>query len=291
MMRALEHQRWRGASLIELMIALSLGSLLLLAATAMLLASQRAYVYQMELAALHERGAFALTILRRVVRMAGYRDWDLDAGRVVWPPPRERVPAIRGKDNCALAVAACGPSVNGSDLLEVRHEGSGAGEGDGSVLDCAGRRVPGPRAGGSASFDERGRSVFYVARSSSGEPALYCRYFRWPDGSRAEALVEGVENFQVIYGIDANGDGVPERFLPARQLQAAQWHQVVAVQLALVLRSPIALGSAEPPAVFYLFGRRYPETDGTYRPAADVPRARHGVSATIQLRNAMRGPS
>lgn len=291
MMRALGQSRWRGASLIELMIALSLGSLLMLAATAMLLASKRAYVHQMELAALQERGAFALTILRRVVRMAGYRNWDLDAGRVVWPPPRERVPAIRGKDNCALAFAACGPSVSGSDLLEVRHEGSGAGDGDGGVLDCAGRRVPGPRANGAGSADERGRSVFYVARSSSGEPALYCRYFRASGGSRAEALVEGVENFQVIYGIDANGDGVPEQFLPARRLQAAQWRQVVAIQLGLVLRSPIALGSAEPPGVFYLFGRDYPEADGIYRPAADMPRARHQVSATIQLRNAMRQPS
>lgn len=54
-------------------------------------------------------------------------------------------------------------------------------------------------------------------------------------------LVEGIENFQLEYGIDANGDGTPERFLemPDAALGAGfgDWQNVMAVRVYLLARS------------------------------------------------------
>lgn len=54
-------------------------------------------------------------------------------------------------------------------------------------------------------------------------------------------LVEGVENFQVEYGVDANGDGTPDRYLeyPDGALGAGfgAWQNVMAVRLYLLVRS------------------------------------------------------
>jgi type IV pilus assembly protein PilW len=55
------------------------------------------------------------------------------------------------------------------------------------------------------------------------------------------SLVEGVENFQVEYGLDGNGDGTPDRFLelPDATLGAAfgEWSNVMAVKVYVLARA------------------------------------------------------
>jgi type IV pilus assembly protein PilW len=54
-------------------------------------------------------------------------------------------------------------------------------------------------------------------------------------------LAEGVEDLQVEYGIDANGDGTPDRYLvspdPALGAGFGEWSNVIAVRLYLLARS------------------------------------------------------
>ena len=54
-------------------------------------------------------------------------------------------------------------------------------------------------------------------------------------------LAEGVEDLQVEYGIDANGDGTPDRYLvapdPALGAGFGEWSNVMAVRLYLLARS------------------------------------------------------
>ena len=61
------------------------------------------------------------------------------------------------------------------------------------------------------------------------------------DGIALTPLVEGVENLQVEYGLDASGDGTPERYLayPDASLGAAYgaWANVMAVKLYVLARS------------------------------------------------------
>src|SRR5690606_21928152 len=69
------HPKRRGAaglSLIELMIALAIGSLLILALVEVFAASRAAYMLATGLARTQENGRFAIDILQRDLRMAGH---------------------------------------------------------------------------------------------------------------------------------------------------------------------------------------------------------------------------
>lgn len=61
------------------------------------------------------------------------------------------------------------------------------------------------------------------------------------DGIVVTPLAEGVEDLQVEYGIDANGDGTPDRYLaapdPALGAGFGEWSNVTAVRLYLLARS------------------------------------------------------
>src|SRR5262249_12102746 len=49
-------------------------------------------------------------------------------------------------------------------------------------------------------------------------------------------LVEGIENMQIEYGRDTNGDGYPDVFT-AKPATVAEWAQVVAVRINLLARN------------------------------------------------------
>jgi type IV pilus assembly protein PilW len=50
------------------------------------------------------------------------------------------------------------------------------------------------------------------------------------------SLVEGIENFQVEYGIDTSGDGVPDSYVLA-PANTTQWSNIVALRLHLLARN------------------------------------------------------
>lgn len=71
-MNRIAHFRARGVSLIELMIALAIGSLLLLGLVQVFAASRTAYQLSEGLARVQENGRFAIDYLQRDIRMAGH---------------------------------------------------------------------------------------------------------------------------------------------------------------------------------------------------------------------------
>lgn len=50
-------------------------------------------------------------------------------------------------------------------------------------------------------------------------------------------LVEGVEDMQLQYGFDTNGDGTPDEYRTANNLAGTQWASVITVQLNLLMQS------------------------------------------------------
>lgn len=105
-------------------------------------------------------------------------------------------------------------------------------------------------------------------------------------------LVEGIERFQVEYGIDTPltglpigapyaGDGMPDSYIAAPT--AAQFTQVVAVRVYLVAR-------ANEPSAGYVDTKTYDlGLHGTYEPnlvAADRPYKRHLFTSLVRLQNA-----
>jgi type IV pilus assembly protein PilW len=85
---------------------------------------------------------------------------------------------------------------------------------------------------------------YYVGRNTRGNPALYRVGIRHDDrdvyAELPQELFEGVENMQILYGVDTDIDGAPDAFLPAGDPSlddATEWRQVVAVKVAIMVRS------------------------------------------------------
>ncbi len=53
----------------------------------------------------------------------------------------------------------------------------------------------------------------------------------------AQTLVDGVENMQILYGIDTNNNQVPNRYINAAIVGNANWGQVLTVHITLTMRS------------------------------------------------------
>lgn len=261
-------RRQRGLTLAELMVAMALGLAVLLGAGALLVSSTRAHAALVEAAGMDDSGRYAMDALARAVRMASHADWE----RV--PAPDPHAPArIAGLDAASLSHSGAAidapllDAVNGSDVLALRFPGSGAApDGDGATVDCAGFPVH---------RDEEGWSIFFVARNAQGEAELRCKY-RGAAGWSSDAVAGGVDSFQVLYGLDGDEDGAPERYLNAsalaaldagllltgmtpderaRELRArTHWKRVTTVRVALLLRGPRLEAGLGEAVVHALFG-------------------------------------
>lgn len=310
-----------GMSLVELLVALSLGALLMLAASSVLLAASGSYGEQSASARLDDNGRYALDSIARAVRQSAYVNWDSSAAPVAHADDDSA--NIAGLDARSLVKNSEGISgalpgaLHGSDVLALRFYGSGQQQGgDGSVLNCAGFGV-----GAAKAETQRGWSIFYVAQGADGVGELRCKY-RGANGWGADAIIRGVDTFQVLYGLDTDTppDGVANRYVNASVLDArdaalvlegvdaaerqrdfyrrTHWKRVSGVRVALLLHGEVGqvdkmaqLG----PSQFDLFGKAYAEAHGASDtgvriaraalPAATRSRLRQLVQTSIMLRN------
>jgi type IV pilus assembly protein PilW len=286
-------RRQRGLSIAELLVAVVIGTLISLLAVTLLVSASTSYVAHTEAANLDDAGRFALSTLERAARQTGFADWER-VGAAGGPEPAAP-PPIMGLDAASLSSDTAGindprpAAVNGSDVLALRFAGSGDGGGDGSATTCAGFSV---------GAGQDGWSIFYVGNSARGEPELRCKY-RGANGWSAEAVVAGVDSFQVLYGLDtdADPDGRANRYLTASAIDAlggGYWKRVASIKVSLVLHGAQRSKSVGGPTVYNLFGPAYSSAAGGDRGTRiskdDIApalrdRVRRTFSSTILLRN------
>lgn len=84
---------------------------------------------------------------------------------------------------------------------------------------------------GATMFEFRG-TTYSLAAGTSGEPSL----FRSINDAAGVELVEGVENMQILYGEDTDGDGSANRYLSAGTVGLVM-EQVVSIRITLTIRS------------------------------------------------------
>lgn len=315
---AQRRSRSRGATLVELMVSIALGALIVLAGGALLVFSNGSYVNLAEVARLNDNALFAHEIISRAIRQTAFVEWGGATTAVSMRPDDSA--SVGGLDAQGVSRGGEGidsptaSAVNGSDVLALRYSGAGAGPGgDGSVINCAGFGVA--RA---ASQAERGWSIFYVATNATGDAELRCKY-RGANSWGNEAIVGGVDSFQVLYGLDTDvpGDGVANRYVNASALNAlddalvpagadaaamardkqirTHWKRVVSLKVALLLHGERASKASGAPERFDLFGQPYADAyagsdQGVRVEEARLPaelqgRARHLLTWTILLRN------
>jgi len=260
-----------GFTIAEFMVAMVLGLAVLLAAGSLLIGATRAHAALLDAAEMDDAGRYALDALARAVRLAGHVDW---AAHPALDPAAPA--AVAGLDAASLTYAGAGIdaplplAVNGSDVLALRFAGTGAPpDGDGGTLDCAGFPVH---------RDQEGWSIFYVARNAQGDAELRCKY-RGAGNWSSDAVAGHVDSFQVLYGLDTDGDGAPNRYVNASAIRAldaalvlagstpderdadlrtrSHWKRVASVRVGLLLHGPRQAAENSANLVHWLFGPGY----------------------------------
>jgi type IV pilus assembly protein PilW len=251
----------RGFTLVELMVAMTIGLAITLVAASLLLVGSQGLNAVDATSDARDKERLAIEQLSSTVLQAGFEDWALPGATLqsiarALGTASDPEPDLFGWNNASFngpandqlsttvatvngnRTSACGSRtttgcLNGSDVLAVRFQGSSlpnnANKGDGSMLDCNGEAARGLTG---ASLNERVLVVFHVnVPGNREEPSLMCSVLDEDSAWVTRPLLEGVESFQVLYGTDGvspgiavaanSADSVADNWLRADQLHVA----------------------------------------------------------------------
>lgn len=122
--------------------------------------------------------------------------------------------------------------------------------------------------------------VLFVGTDGRGRPALRRKVGTAP----SEVLASGVENMQVLYGLDVGtADGIANRYVPAQHVPSSAWPNVVTVRVAMLLQSEDELAGPADTRAYRLLDQEV-SASGSITHAGDR-RLRRVVSTTVNLRN------
>ena len=195
---------------------------------------------------------------------------------------------------------------NKSDLFQITQANSSSGRIDHSAAALTPGNSNGPAPFGVNWNDVFGAGakllfynsyVFYIGVGIDGGPSL----FQVNLGSSAttgiyglpQELVPGVENMQILYGVDTDADKIPNLFETADTVDAAgNWGKVVSVRVALITRSDDNSTDQAPSAApkYVLLDATTPDSgvtfpDGVTVTALQDRRLRRTFQETISIRN------
>ncbi|WP_295960762.1 PilW family protein [Rhodoferax sp.] len=316
----------QGLTLVELLVAMVISTIIAIAAIASLIVSRQGFTAVDASSQLRDNGRFATDFIQRIGVQTGFKDLQYAAkvrsmnniGITKNPAPNifgfnNAIPSASDPLNTSTSRTSTTAVGYGSDALILRYQTvetyPGSGVSDNSIIDCFGNASITPPT----DIDDYVTSIFYVdVNAANGEPSLMC--LNGP--GVAQPIIQGVENFQVLYGVDgvtantastATQTYVANRYLRADQMTVAadpvatnnNWRRVRSIRIGMVLRGP--LGSAQttpnPAPTYYPFGVAANSTGGIgsamsstndagtiFTPAADN-RLRQTVTFTIHLRN------
>lgn len=224
--RRLAHQQ--GFTIVEFMIAGMLGLLMLAGIIQLFLGSHQSFRLQDAMANANDGGRFALQMLTEDIQRAGWNDLENGTAPNVafsLPIPFDPNPAVCQANgaSCEGGAATDSASISThSDRIQIRYHGT---------LDCLGAEVNGGALGIVTNTYFAGNFTAQDDGVVLGE--LRCR----GANDQEQPLLSNVESFQVLYGIDANGDGTPENYLDAAAVTAAMRSGIITVKVALVIAS------------------------------------------------------
>lgn len=160
---------------------------------------------------------------------------------------------LAGEDEVDLAngefflIADCGGGeIFEADAVDPLRFNNGANENGGTLKRSY---------GADAEVIQLSRAIYFVAdtdrTNSTGQP-VFALYRHDPVSGNTVEMVDGVEDLQVTYSLDTNGDGtVDETGQTAAEVEAANdWNRVNSVRLSLLLDSVDGIGGDRMPYVF-----------------------------------------
>ena len=254
-----------GFSLVELMIALTLGLIVLLAISSIYIGSQQTYRVQDDNARIQEAGRYALEVIGRNIRQAG-ANAEMTFNKTA-TELQCNVPGV-----CVAIGGVNGATVTDPDTLTVQFYA-------GSEELNAGLWIARDCTGGQAALGVVVTNTFDITGTS-----LRCM------GSvgGVQPLVANVEDLQVAYGIDTDVSGSPNyrsTDLYVAAPTAAQWPNVVTARVCVRIRSANNGLTASPQKYLNCAGALGTATGAAaYSTAGDL-RLHRTFVATYNLRN------
>lgn len=201
--KQLPNNKHKGFTIVELLIAGTLGLLLIGGVIQLFTGSNRIYSMQEQLADIQEDGRFALIFLKEELQKGG---WAEDP----WAARPDAINLANSSDGVTDSVAVAYSVTPGGP----------------ESFDCNGSAVA------TGSIENR----FYVGGANGDE--LLCQ---GNGGGAAQPLINGVTNFQVLYGVETDTacpDGVVNSYLTHDQFVAAGASVLlISVRVALLLSS------------------------------------------------------
>ncbi len=284
--------RQLGMTLIELMIAMTIGLVILGAVSTLFINVRQSFSTAENMSRIQENARYAVEMLARDIRMAGYLGCgnleSISVNTIANAPIEELLfdNVLRGQDSPAGQIA--GITLVGADSITIKR-------GIGSDVHLVGNLVPsnaniqinsnpdnfvagdvlmvtnctnadvfratnvssggtitiahsnssntGSRIGtyGEDAFLMRlAQFVFFIGVNPAGRPALYRANTVMGAGAAvAVEIADSVENMEIQYGVDTNGDDSPDEYQTATAITGTNdWDSVVSVKLRLLVVSP-----------------------------------------------------
>lgn len=220
----------RGFTLVELMVAVAIALFLLYGIVTIVQNVRRSSLDQQSLAQLQDQQRFAMTVLTDVIQAGGY-----------FPDPTTWTPATS-----LPAAAPFGPgqpffgthaAAAPGDSIWVRFRTA---QGDG-VINCTG-----------GTNIALGATHLYSNAFSIVAGQLMCSL----DGAAAVALVSGVTNLTIYYGVKRNfavTDYNVDTYLTANQMLNTDWDNISSVRVILTFTNPLykGPGGGQPPTITF----------------------------------------
>lgn len=187
----------------------------------------------------------------------------------------DRASVIRVTNNPAVSsVATC--RANAADNVTIVH-GASANGNNGMVSGSTSHQInPAYLPTDRPTLWRLQEITYFVGANPAGRPGLY----RWSLGDGAEEVAENIEDLDVLYGEDTNGDGAADVY--RRGDAVSNWANVTSVRLSVLVVSGETAATTGAQTVLFR------DTDGDGLPdphtAADR-RLRQVFSATVAVRN------
>ena len=239
-MKKLTVQVQRGFTLIELLIALAISLFLLAALVQIMASSTQSYRAHEGVSRIQEGGRYAIEIIGRQVRNAGYHSdiisQNLEADPALWPlntPPNP--PSDPGNPAGFAIEGTEGATPADPDSLTVRYYIPD----DCNTAACVPAPVP---IIGAIPTGDWIRVVFQVDAATR---ILRCQIFNsaGTDISGDQPILDGVTNMKIFYGLQIGND---MRYEKANTMIVTDWPSVVSVRIDFTMDSIDAVNPNSP---------------------------------------------
>ena len=259
----------QGFSLIEMMIASLVGLILIAGTMQMFSSTKQSSRTNTAITRMQENGRAGLYFLENSIRLSGYRADSLKDFTKVFKDSSPFVvgQVISGIDNDAVS----GNNIlDGSDSILMRYGGNA----DGFINDCVGNPIGDTQVVSKFLINDRGELVCI--------PDLVNNPGNW------ETLIDGVEDMQIFYGVDIDGDFTANYYVPANA-KVPSGSEVVSVRVSLLLQSDPKVAT-QAQAYRWFDGNNAPkrfdgDEEDKFTDKKDERRLRKVFSSTTAVRN------